>query len=191
MKSRREEDQELVDLAQTGDVHAFELLMQRYKSRLARYLSRYMHDPDDTEDVVQETFIKAYLGINNFRGEAAFSTWIFRIGINNAQRSLAKRKRQGQRFSDAGGEDPDDRILTEAEADFDTPEAKLETKEFLDLLDATLAGLPEEQRISFELRELEGLTYEEIAWEMQCPVGTVRSRIHRARDTLAAALKLH
>ncbi|MFL6630746.1 MAG: sigma-70 family RNA polymerase sigma factor [Massilia sp.] len=191
MNSRMEEDRELVELVQTGDSRAFATLMRRYTPPLSRFLRRFMHDPDDIEDAVQETFIKAYLGINRFRGDSAFSTWIFSIGINVAKRGLALRNRQGPQLASVGNEDSDSKELVEAAADFDTPDSKLETKEMLALLDAALDALPQEQRTSFELRELEGLTYDEIAWQMHCPVGTVRSRIHRARDTLAAALKAH
>jgi RNA polymerase sigma-70 factor (ECF subfamily) len=191
MNSRMEEDRELVELVQTGDSRAFATLMRRYTPPLSRFLRRFMHDPDDIEDAVQETFIKAYLGINRFRGDSAFSTWIFSIGINVAKRGLALRNRQGPQLANVGNEDSDSKELVEAAADFDTPDSKLETKEMLALLDAALDALPQEQRTSFELRELEGLTYDEIAWQMHCPVGTVRSRIHRARDTLAAALKAH
>jgi RNA polymerase sigma-70 factor (ECF subfamily) len=186
-----EEDRELVELVQTGDSRAFATLMRRYAPPLSRFLRRFMHDPDDIEDVVQETFIKAYLGINRFRGDSAFSTWIYSIGINVAKHGLALRHRRGPQLSSVGSEDTDSKELMEAAADYDTPDSKLETKEMLALLDAALDSLPQEQRTSFELRELEGLTYDEIAWQMHCPVGTVRSRIHRARDTLAAALKTH
>jgi len=191
MNNRTEEDRNLVELAQTGDSRAFETLMRRYTMPLSRFLQRYLNDSYDIEDAVQETFIKAYLGINQFRGDSAFSTWIFRIGINVAKHGLMLKHRQGVQQSDVGDKDADSKELAEAAADFDTPDSKLETKEVLALLDAALDSLPEEQRTSFELRELEGLTYEEIAWQMHCPVGTVRSRIHRARDTLAAALKTH
>lgn len=191
MKSRLEEDYELVELAQTGDSHAFETLMRRYTPPLTRFLRRFMRDSDDVEDVVQETFIRAYMGINRFRSNSAFSTWIIRIGINAAKDGLALRQRQGPLLSSLGGEDDDSQTLVEARADLDTPESRLETKEAMTLLEAALATLPEEQRVSFELRELEGLTYEEIAWQMHCPVGTVRSRIHRARDSLTAALRMH
>jgi RNA polymerase sigma-70 factor (ECF subfamily) len=191
MKSRMEEDRELVELAQTGDNRAFATLMRRYTPPLTRFLRRFMQDPDDTEDIVQETFIRAYMGINRFRGNAAFSTWVFRIGINAAKHGLASRHRHGARLTSSLDEETDSQALAELAADFDTPESKLETKEALMLLDHALARLPQEQRTSFELRELEGLSYEEIAWQMHCPVGTVRSRIHRARDTLAAALKAH
>jgi RNA polymerase sigma-70 factor, ECF subfamily len=191
MKSRAEEDRELVEQAQTGDSRAFETLMRRYTPPLTRFLYRFMRDPDDIEDVVQETFIRAYMAINRFRGESAFSTWIVRIGINAAKRSLALRQRHGPQLRSIGDEDEDSKTLAELTVDLETPETKLQTKESLALLEAALETLPQEQRTSFELRELEGLTYEEIAWEMHCPVGTVRSRIHRARDTLAAALRAH
>lgn len=191
MKSRMEEDRELVELAQTGDSHAFEMLMRRYTPSLTRFLRRFMRDSDDVQDVVQETFIKAYMGINRFRSNSTFSTWIFRIGINAAKDGLALRQRHGPQLSSLGDEDDDSKTMMEARADLDTPESRLETKEAMALLEAALETLPEEQRMSFELRELEGLTYEEIAWQMHCPVGTVRSRIHRARDSLHAALRAH
>jgi len=191
MKSRLEEDRELVELSQTGDSHAFETLMRRHTPRLTRFLRRFMRDSDDVEDVVQETFIRAYMAINRFRNDSAFSTWIVRIGINAAKNGMAVRQRQGHNLRSLGSEDDDGKTLVEAQIDLDTPEARLETKEALALLEAALEALPEEQRMSFELRELGGLTYEEIAWQMHCPVGTVRSRIHRARDSLAAALRTH
>lgn len=190
MKSRRELDLELVESAQAGDPQAFETLVQRYKVRLTRYLSLLIRDPADADDVVQDTFIRAYMALNNFRGESSFSTWLFRIGLNVAKHNLAKRGRQLPRASDPG-DDEGGGSEGGGETDFDTPEAKMETQEILVLLEEALARLPEEQRTSFELRELEGLSYEEIATQMDCPVGTVRSRIHRARDTLAAALKRH
>lgn len=191
MKSRLEEDRELVELTQSGDSRAFETLMRRYTPPLSRYLHRFMRDPHDIEDVVQETFIKAYMAINRFRRDSTFSTWIVRIGTNTAKDSLALRQRQGLELSKLGDEDDDSKTMMEARADLDTPESRLETKEALALLEAALEKLPEEQRISFELRELEGLSYSEIGGQMQVPVGTVRSRIHRARVTLAAALRAH
>ncbi len=191
MKSRTEEDRELVQLAQTGDSHAFGMLMRRYTPSLSRFLRRFMRDSDDVEDVIQETFIRAYMAINRFRSDSTFATWIVRIGINAAKDGLALRQRQGPQLASLGDEDDDSKALVEARADLDTPESRLETKEAMALLEAALATLPEEQRMSFELRELEGLTYEEIAWQMHCPVGTVRSRIHRARDSLTSALRVH
>lgn len=188
MKSRQEIDLELVELAQAGDVRAFETLMNRYKSRLLRYLSPFLRDLGEAEDVVQETFIQAYLALNGFRGESSFSTWLFRIGINTAKRSFIRNKRRFPRSSEPVHEGGSSQQYVELEKDFDTPDAKLETKQLLDLLDTALDALPPEQRTSFILREIEGLSYDEIAAQMHCPVGTVRSRIHRARDTIAAVL---
>lgn len=191
MKSSLEEDRELVELTQTGDSRAFETLVRRYTPPLTRFLRRLMRDSDDIEDVVQETFIRAYMAIARFRSDSSFLTWIVSIGINTAKDSLALRQRQGPQLSSMGDADDDSKLLVEGRVDLDTPESRLETKEALALLEAALATLPEEQRISFELRELDGLTYQEIALQMHCPVGTVRSRIHRARDTLVAALRAH
>lgn len=189
MKSRKELDLELVRSAQAGNMGAFEDLIKRYKTRLTRYLSTILRDAGETEDVVQETFIKAYLGLKGFRGESSFSTWFFRIGINTARRSLVRNRRRHFQLTEPAGDVTGNEQHSGAETDFDTPESKMETRQFLDLLDAALDHLPAEQRESFVLRELEGLSYEEIAEKMHCPVGTVRSRIHRARDTIAAALK--
>lgn len=188
MNSRRELDLELVKSAQAGDSRAFEALMKRYKTRLIRYLTPLLQDAGDTEDVVQETFIKAYTALNSFRGESSFSTWLFRIGINTAKRSLV-RDRHIPRAVLPTGDAHGSQQFFESETDYETPEAKMETKQVLDQLDAALAELPSDQRTSLILCELEGLSYEEIAEQMHCPVGTVRSRIHRARLTVAAALK--
>lgn len=189
MKSRKELDLELVKAAQAGNQRAFETLIKRYNSRLTRYLSTILRDASETEDIAQETFIKAYLGLKGFRGDSSFSTWFFRIGINNARRSLVRNKRRHfQQYQPAdytlGNEQH-----SGAETEYDTPESKMESRQLLDLLDSALDHLPAEQRESLVLRELEGLSYEEIADRMGCPVGTVRSRIHRARDALAAVLK--
>lgn len=189
MKSRQEIDLELVEAAQTGDTRAFDTLMTRYRSRLFRYLSPFLRDAGDTEDVVQECFMQAYLGLSGFRGESAFSTWLFRIGINIAKRNMVRNRRRLPRASEGMYEGAASEQYTEVTTDYDTPEAKMETRQFLDMLDLALDSLPAEQRTSFLLREIEGLSYDEIAERMHCPVGTVRSRIHRARDTIAAALK--
>lgn len=189
MKSRQEIDAELVEAAQTGDPRAFESLMDRYKTRLFRYLSPFLRDAGDTEDVVQETFIQAYLGLNGFRGESSFSTWLFRIGINIAKRSLVRNRRRLPRLSESVRDSGVSQQYVEAETDYETPETRMEIKQFLEVLHTTLDALPTEQRTAFILREIEGLSYDEIAHQMHSPVGTVRSRIHRARDTIAAALK--
>lgn len=189
MKSRQEIDAELVRSAQAGNVEAFESLMKRYRSRLIRYLSTYMMDAGDTEDVVQETFIKVFKAIDSFRGDASFSTWLFRIGINTAKRSLTRNGRRLALTVEPSSEAHGNQQAFETATDYETPEAKLENKQILDLLDSALADLPTGQRTSLILREIEGLSYEEIAEQMHCPVGTVRSRIHRARDTIAAVLR--
>lgn len=188
MKSRRELDLDLVKSAQAGDSRAFEALMKRYKTRLVRYLTPLLRDVNDSEDVVQETFIKVFMALNSFRGESSFATWLFRIGINTAKRSLV-RDRHILRASAPSGDAEGSQQYSESATDYTTPEASMETKQVLDQLDAALSELPTDQRTCLILRELEGLSYEEIAEQMHTPVGTVRSRIHRARMTIAAALK--
>ncbi len=189
MKSRRELDLELVKAAQAGDTQAFDTLIRRYRTRLTRYLYTFLRDVGESEDVAQETFIKAYTALHSFRGESSFATWFFRIGINTAKRTLARNKLRFPHSSEPVTENGASQQLASVEMDFDTPEAKLETKQIFDLLNHALDELPEEQRTALVLRELEGLSYEEIAEQMHSPVGTVRSRIHRARDTIAAILK--
>ena len=189
MKSRQEVDLELVKSAQTGDTAAFESLMKRYRTRLIRYLSPMVRDTRDTEDVVQETFIKVFMALHNFRGESSFSTWLFRIGINTAKRSLTRRGRRIPQLNEPATEGAGSQQHSDADTDFETPEAAMESKQIMDIFNATLAELPAGQRTAFVLREIEGFSYEEIAEQMHSPVGTVRSRIHRARDAIAAALK--
>jgi len=189
MKSRRELDLELVKAAQAGDMHAFETLIRRYRTRLTRYLSTFLRDQSESEDVAQEAFIKAYTALHSFRGESSFATWFFRIGINTAKRTLVRNRLRFPQAAEPAGENGNSQQYAAAEMDFDTPEAKLETKQIFELLNHVLDELPEEQRTALVLRELEGLSYEQIAERMHSPVGTVRSRIHRARDTIAAVLK--
>lgn len=189
MKSRQEIDLELIKSAQAGDISAFENLMKRYKSRLFRFLSPMVRDARDTEDVVQETFIKMYMGLQTFRGDSSFSTWLFRIGINTAKRSLSRRGRRIPQLSEPATEAGGSQQLMEVETDYVTPETTMESRQVMDLVNAVLSEMPEEQRVAFVLRELEGLSYEEIAEQMHSPLGTVRSRIHRAKDAISAALK--
>jgi RNA polymerase sigma-70 factor (ECF subfamily) len=189
MKSRREIDLDLVKAAQQGDLRAFDTLMRRYRIRLTRYLSTYLRDQGESEDVVQEAFIKAYMSLHTFRGDASFATWFFRIGINTAKRALVRNTRRLPSVAEPLGEHGASQQQAMVEMDFDTPEAKLESKQIVELLNHALDDLPEEQRKALVLRELEGLSYEEIADQMHSPVGTVRSRIHRARDTVAGILK--
>jgi RNA polymerase sigma-70 factor (ECF subfamily) len=189
MKSSRELDLELVKAAQAGDTLAFETLIKRYKARLTRYLTTFLHDSVESEDAVQETFIKAYLALHSFRGDSSFSTWLFQIGINTAKRNLAYYKRRIPKLADPLHHIGHSQQQSGADIDIETPEATLENKQMLSLLDAALDELPEGQRTALILRELEGLSYEEIAEQMHSPVGTVRSRIFRARDTVAEALR--
>lgn len=184
MKSSRELDDTLVELAKAGDMHAFNQIFQRYKIRLTRYLLPIIRDAGETDDVVQETFIRAYRALEQFQGHSMFSTWLFTIATNTARQRLSRRSRQIPLANEL-----DDDAMSADGADLATPEAQMESKEMMGFLEHALAALPPEQRISFELRELEGLSYEEIASKMDCPVGTVRSRIHRARENLAEALR--
>lgn len=191
MKSRRELDLELVEAAQAGDVRAFEALANRYRRRLTRYLYTLLRDAAESEDIAQETVVKAYFGLKSFRAESSFSTWFYRIGINTAKRNLARNRKRLPQLPDAlsANEGSGSQQSTWEPLDYDTPETRLESKQFLDFLDQALDELPEEQRTALILRELEGLSYEEIALRMHSPVGTVRSRIHRARDYIAATIK--
>ncbi|VXB88420.1 sigma-70 family RNA polymerase sigma factor [Massilia sp. 9I] len=189
MKSRRELDLELVTAAQAGDIQAFNTLVRRYKTRLTRYLSSFLRDYGDTEDVAQETLIKAYLGLHSFRGDSSFATWLFRIGINTAKRTLVHNRRRFPPMSELTDDTAGSLQHSGSETDFDSPEATMETKQVLAKLNTALDELPTEQRTALILRELEGYTYDEIAEQMHTPVGTVRSRIHRARDTIAALLR--
>lgn len=189
MKSRKELDFELVKAAQAGDTRAFDTLIKRYRTSLTRYLSTYIREAGETEDVVQDTFIKAYMALDRFRGDSSFTTWLFHIGINTAKRSYVRNRRRLSHQVEETSEATGSLQHSGRQTDYDTPEARMETKQILALLDAALDDLPAEQRTALVMRELEGCSYEEIAQKMHSPVGTVRSRIHRARDTIAGVLK--
>lgn len=190
MKPGRESDQQLVDRARHGSRDAFNLLVTRHRDRLLRQLSPLMRDSNEAEDVVQETFLKAYKSIRLFRGDSAFFTWLYRIAINNANRSFVRASRMplvldiSQQFSNPYGQ-------TESQIDRDTPEVRLESKQLGNLLNSVLDSLPPEQSSVFVLREIEGMSYEEIAEQLKCPIGTVRSRIHRVREIVSDSLKKH
>ena len=182
-------DRELVARAQRGDKRAFELLVERYQRRLARLLSRLIRDPAEVEDVAQEAFIKAYRALPGFRGESAFYTWLYRIAINTAKNHLMA---AGRRAAATGSVETDEaENLDEGEQlrDLNTPESLLLSREIGQTVQAAIDELPEELRTAIQLRELEGLSYEDIARVMDCPIGTVRSRIFRARETVAARLR--
>lgn len=185
----RQIDQVLVERAQAGDKHAFGLLVVKYQRKLARLLSRFIRDQAEVEDVAQEAFIKAYRALPSFRGESAFYTWLYRIGINTAKNFLVS---QGRRAPTSTGFDAEEaETFEDADAlrDLNTPESTLLTKEIGHTVNEAVGSLPEELRTALTLRELEGLSYEEIAQVMNCPIGTVRSRIFRARETVADKLR--
>lgn len=185
----REIDQELVERAQRGDKQAFGMLVDKYQRKLGRLLSRLVRDQAEVEDVVQESFIKAYRALPNFRGDSAFYTWLYRIGINTAKNYLVAMGRRPQTTTDIEIEDAENFEDANELRTVDTPETELMTKEIAKTVNETVAALPEELRTAITLREIEGLSYEEIATMMNCPIGTVRSRIFRARETIAEKLR--
>lgn len=185
----REIDQQLVERAQRGDKRAFDLLVIKYQRKLARLLSQFIRDAAEVEDITQETFIKAYRSLPSFRGESAFYTWLYRIGINAAKNFLVA---QGRRASTTNGFDIEDAENLEEGSqlrELNTPESELMSRQIAQTIHQTLQELPEELRTAITLREIEGLSYEEIASIMSCPTGTVRSRIFRAREAIADKLQ--
>lgn len=180
-------DEQLVERAQNGDKRAFELLIRKYQYKIIQLVSRLVGDAD-APDVAQETFIKAWRALNGFRGQSAFYTWLYRIGINTAKNYLVARNRRPSN-QDIDVDEAEQFGHTEQMSDVDTPEALLLSDEIKRKVAETIAKLPPDLRQAITLRELEGLSYEEIAEAMDCPIGTVRSRIFRARETIDAVLK--
>ena len=187
--SEREVDQLLVERAQRGDKRAFELLVEKYQRKLARLVSRLVRDPGEAEDVTQEAFIKAYRALPSFRGDSAFYTWLYRIGINTAKNFLVATGRRAPTSTEVDAEEAEGFESSELLHDINTPESLLLSKEIGSTVNAAIESLPEELRSAIQLRELEGMSYEEIAKLMDCPIGTVRSRIFRAREAIAEKLK--
>jgi RNA polymerase sigma-70 factor (ECF subfamily) len=187
--SNREIDQLLVERVQSGDKQAFGLLVSKYQRKLYRLLARLVRDPAEVEDLAQETFIKAYRALASFRGDSAFYTWLYRIGINTAKNHIAAQVRQIQVLTGMDAAEMESMEGAERLRDFDTPERQLMTRQIASTVDEAMADLPDELREAIALRELEGLSYEDIATAMNCPVGTVRSRIFRAREAIAARLR--
>jgi RNA polymerase sigma-70 factor (ECF subfamily) len=185
----REIDQQLVERAQRGDKRAFELLVLKYQRKLGRLLSRFVRDPAEVEDVTQEAFIKAYRALPGFRGESAFYTWLYRIGINTAKNYLVALGRRAPTSTGFDNEEAEGFEDADQLRDANTPESELEGKEIAATVNRAMDALPKDLRTAITLREIEGLSYEEIATAMNCPVGTVRSRIFRARDAIAAELR--
>ncbi|MES9869239.1 MAG: RNA polymerase sigma factor RpoE [Sedimenticola sp.] len=184
----RQVDQELVARVQRGDKKAFDLLVLKYQQKVANLVSRYIRDPHETLDVTQEAFIKAYRALPNFRGESAFYTWLYRIAINTAKNFLVA---QGRRppGSDVDAETAEQLDVGTRLKEHGTPENHLLEDEIAATVKQAIDDLPEDLRTAITLRELEGLSYEEIAKAMDCPVGTVRSRIFRARAAIDTRLK--
>jgi RNA polymerase sigma-70 factor (ECF subfamily) len=185
----REVDQQLVERAQRGDKHAFELLVAKYQRRLGRLISRFVRNAAEAEDVTQDAFIKAYRALPAFRGDSAFYTWLYRIGINTAKNHLVAQGRRAPTstpFDAEEAEDFEDAALLHEVA---TPENELMSKQVVEVVNASLQELPDDLRTALTLREIEGLSYEEIAVVMNCPIGTVRSRIFRAREAIATNLR--
>jgi len=183
----KQTDLELVRRVQAGDKSAFDVLVLKYQQKVINLVTRYVHDPHIAMDVSQESFIKAYRGLKNFRGDSAFYTWLYRISINTAKNYLVSK---GRRMPD------DDIDAQEAEQydgadklrDISTPECEALTDEIQATVQSAIDALPDDLRIAITLRELEGLSYEEISETMDCPIGTVRSRIFRARESIEEEL---
>ncbi|MEY2909305.1 MAG: hypothetical protein RLZZ602_1828 [Pseudomonadota bacterium] len=178
----RETDQQLVVRAQRGDTRAFDLLVLKYQGRIATLVSRFLNDPSEVEDVTQEAFIKAFRALPKFRGESAFYTWLYRIASNAAKNHLVARGRRPS--ADADVEDAEYYDEGDSLRDSETPEDMLFGQELAEVVKLALDELPDELRAALTLREFDGLSYEEIADVMSCPVGTVRSRIFRAREAI-------
>ena len=185
-------DRELVERTVAGDQRAYELLVLKYQRRIQRLIGRMVRDVDLVEDIAQETFIRAYRALHQFRGDAQFYTWLYRIAVNTAKKALMDLKRDPT-VSEAAWRTSDDddetsRPGNEPTAD-ETPESVLAAKEIGAVVNAAMEALPSDLREAVILREIEGLTYEEIAAAMNCPIGTVRSRIFRAREAVSARIR--
>jgi RNA polymerase sigma-70 factor (ECF subfamily) len=188
MEMSEELDEELVRRVQEGDKKAFDLLVRKYQYKITQLINRYIKDPYEAVDVAQESFIKAYRALPNFRGESQFYTWLYRIAINTAKNYIATRSRRPSE---------DEFDLESAEQfenaprlrDIDTPESAVLSEELARVIQEAVNDLPEELRTAITLREMDGLSYDEIAVVMNCPVGTVRSRIFRAREAIDKRIK--
>jgi RNA polymerase sigma-70 factor (ECF subfamily) len=192
MTDSADADALLVERAQRGDRHAFEMLVVKYQRRVERLISRMVRDSGLVEDVAQESFIRAWRALPQFRGDSAFYTWLYRIAVNTAKKALMERKRdplvnESTLVSPEEGEEPS-RVENEL-SDGETPEAVLASKEIAATVNAAIDALSDDLRQAIVLREIEGLSYEEIADVMNCPIGTVRSRIFRAREAIATRLR--
>ena len=186
-------DAELVARVQRGDQRAFEMLVVKYQRRIERLIARMIRDVDLVEDIAQETFIRAYRALPGFRGESAFYTWLYRIAVNTAKKAMIGLRRDPlltEAAMGGGGEDEDDSPAVDRDlTDGETPESTLASRQIAETVNAAVAALSEDLRQAITLREIEGLSYEDIAEMMNCPIGTVRSRIYRAREAIATRLR--
>lgn len=188
MSAERETDQALVERVQRGDKRAFDLLVLKYQNKVVNLISRYVRDPVEALDVSQEAFIKAYRALPKFRGDSAFYTWLYRVAINTAKNHLAAQSRRPP-GDDIEAETAEQMDMGAPLKEQDTPEGMALQREIAQTIQRALDELPEDLRTAITLRELEGLSYEEIAQAMECPIGTVRSRIFRAREAIDAKLQ--
>ncbi|WUR16304.1 RNA polymerase sigma factor RpoE [[Empedobacter] haloabium] len=189
MTTDRESDQLLVERVQAGERQAFDLLVSKYQRRLMRLVARIVRDPAEAEDVVQETFIKAFRALRHFRGDAAFYTWLYRIGINTAKNYLSTQSRRTSGAADVEAAAAEAGEGGGGPRDINTPESVLASKQIAQTVNAAMDALPVDLRTAILLREIEGMSYEEISAIMSCPIGTVRSRIFRAREVIAEKLR--
>ena len=190
MINQREADALLVERVKQGDQRAFALLVAKYERRVQRLLSRLVRDSAEIEDITQEAFIKAYRALPQFRGESAFYTWLYRIAINTAKNYLATKSRRPVTVGEFQGADDGEFFdLGDVVEDNNTPDAVLHSRQVAEAVNAAIEALPEDLKAAITLREIEGLSYEEIVQAMDCPIGTVRSRIFRAREAIAQRLR--
>ncbi|MEC8356135.1 MAG: RNA polymerase sigma factor RpoE [Pseudomonadota bacterium] len=181
-------DQQLVDQVMAGNKNAFNLLVMRYQHRVAALIARFVQDPQEVEDVAQEAFIKAYRALPLFRGDSAFYTWLYRIAVNTAKNHLVARSRRPPAL-DLEIDEVEPTEIGSVLHEIESPEGSLSTSELKDAIEAAVDSLPEELKTAFTLREFSGLSYEDITAVMDCPVGTVRSRIFRAREAIDRKIK--
>lgn len=185
---KKTDDQRLVDRVKEGDKKAFDVLVLKYQHKIVKLVMRYIRDPTEALDVSQEAFIKAYRALPNFRGDSAFYTWLYRIAINTAKNHIVSMNRKPLDY-DLDPQNSDGYEIPSKLRDDDSPEKILQREELREALEEAIDSLPEELRVAIVLREVDGLSYEEIAETMECPVGTVRSRIFRARDAVDKCIR--